>query len=222
MGYALDFTWLYGALPLLLNGALMTVFLTVVTAVLGTIVSIVGASGRESRFASVRFAVLAYVEVIRNTPFLAQLFFIYFGLPSIGLVLNPIVSAILALTINLAAYGIMIVGAGLDAVSTGQREAGRALGLGPIQIFTKIVLPQALKIIFPALTSQIVITLLDSAVVSQIAVRELTYEADLLQARTFRAFETYFIVTLIYLALTVALRRSMLFGQSRLLSTQVR
>jgi polar amino acid transport system permease protein len=137
-------------------------------------------------------------------------------------VLNPIVSAILALTINLAAYGIMIVGAGLDAVSTGQREAGRALGLGPIQIFTKIVLPQALKIIFPALASQIVITLLDSAVVSQIAVRELTYEADLLQARTFRAFETYFVVTLIYLALTVALRRIMLVGQSRFLHAEAR
>jgi polar amino acid transport system permease protein len=222
MGYALDFSWLYGALSLLANGALMTVFLTVVAAVIGTFLSILGASGRESRFAVIRLSVSTYVELIRNTPFLAQLFFIYFGLPSIGLVLNPVISAILALTINLAAYGIMIVGAGLDAVSNGQREAGRALGLGVVQIFIKIVLPQALKVIFPALTSQIVITLLDSAVVSQIAVRELTYEADLLQARTFRAFETYLVVTLIYLALTVALRRTMLFGQLRLLSAGAR
>lgn len=132
MAYALDFSWLYSALLPLVDGALMTVFLTVVTAILGTLISVVGASGRESRFAPVRLVVSSYVELIRNTPFLAQLFFIYFGLPSVGILLNPIISAIVALTINLAAYGIMIVGAGLDAVSRGQREAGKALGLGAI------------------------------------------------------------------------------------------
>ncbi|WP_164078886.1 ABC transporter permease subunit, partial [Stenotrophomonas maltophilia] len=88
-----------------------------------------------------------------------------------------------------------------------QTEAAKALGLRPRIIFIKIILPQALKVIFPALTSQIVIMMLESAVVSQIAVRELTYEADMLQARTFRAFETYFIVTLVYLGLSIALRR---------------
>jgi len=215
VGYALDFSWLKGALGLLAHGALMSVFLTAVAAGIGVFLSILGASARKSRFLPVRFLVSTYVELIRNTPFLAQLFFIYFGLPSIGIVLNSIVSSILALTINLAAYGIMIVGAGLDAVPAGQREAARALGLGPYHIFVKIILPQAMKVIFPALTSQIVITLLDSAVVSQIAVRDLTYEADLLQARTFRAFETYFVVTMIYLVLTVALRRTLLFAQSR-------
>jgi polar amino acid transport system permease protein len=193
-----------------------------VTAIIGIFFSILGAAGRESRFAPVRLAVSTYVEFIRNTPFLAQLFFFYFGLPSIGIVLNPIASAILALTVNVTAYGIMIVGAGLDAVPTGQWEAGRVLGLSSIQIFVRIVLPQALKVISPALTSQIVITLLDSAVVSQISVRELTYEADLLQARTFRPFETYLVVTLIYLALSILLRRSMLLSQSRLLPTGAR
>ncbi len=215
MGYALDFSWLRGALGVLAQGALMSVLLTAVAAFIGLFLSILGASARKSRFLPVRFLVSTYVELIRNTPFLVQLFFIYFGLPSIGIMLNPIVSAILALTINLAAYGIMIVGAGLDAVPVGQREAGRALGLGPVHIFVKIILPQAMKVIFPALTSQMVISLLDSAVVSQIAVRDLTYEGDMLQARTFRAFETYFVVTLIYLALTVLLRRTMLFVQAR-------
>jgi polar amino acid transport system permease protein len=127
-------------------------------------------------------------------------------------------AAILAMTINLAAYGIEIVGSGLDAVPEGQSEAGLALGLTPWRVFVKIVLPQALKVIFPALTSQIVITMLESAVVSQIAVRDLTYEADLLQARTFRAFETYFVVTLVYLALSVAVRRGMIAGAQRFLS----
>jgi polar amino acid transport system permease protein len=222
VAYSLDFSWLADAVSLILNGALMTILLVVVSASLGTLISILGAAGRRSRYALLRSAVTSYVELIRNTPFLAQLFFIYFGLPSLGLRLNPVVSAILAMTINLAAYGIEIVGAGLDAVARGQREAGLALGLRPRQIFVKIVLPQALKVIFPALTSQIVITMLESAVVSQISVRELTYEADLLQARTFRSFETYLVVTMVYLALSVALRRLMDAGDRRFLPAGIR
>jgi polar amino acid transport system permease protein len=222
VAYSLDFSWLSDAASLILNGALMTILLVVVSASLGTLISIVGAAGRRSGNAMLRAAVTSYVELIRNTPFLAQLFFIYFGLPSLGLRLDPIVSAILAMTVNLAAYGIEIVGAGLDAVGRGQREAGLALGLRPRQIFLKIVLPQALKVIFPALTSQIVITMLDSAVVSQISVRELTYEADLLQAKTFRSFETYLVVTMIYLGMSVALRRLMDAGDKRLLPAGIR
>ncbi|TIM68410.1 MAG: ABC transporter permease subunit, partial [Mesorhizobium sp.] len=97
-------------------------------------------------------------------------------------------------------------------VPSGQTEAALALGLRLRQVFVKIVLPQALKVIFPALTSQIIIMMLESAVVSQIAVRELTYEADMLQARTFRAFETYFVVTMVYLVLSMGLRRLLVSG----------
>ena len=117
MAYSLDFSWLADAASLILNGALMTILLVVVSASLGTLISILGAAGRRSGNAMLRAAVTSYVELIRNTPFLAQLFFIYFGLPSLGLRLDPVVSAILAMTINLAAYGIEIVGAGLDAVA---------------------------------------------------------------------------------------------------------
>jgi polar amino acid transport system permease protein len=215
MDNSLDFSWLQDAVKLITTGALTTVFLVAVTALFGTVLSILGAAGRTSRNPALRRAISAYVEAIRNTPFLAQLFFIFFGLPSLGVRLDPIVAAILAMTINLAAYGIEIVGAGLDAVPRGQREAGAALGLKPGLVFVKIVLPQALRVIFPALTSQIVIMMLESAVVSQISVRELTYEADLLQARTFRAFETYFVVTLVYLGLSIVLRRIM-FASARL------
>lgn len=125
--------------------------------------------------------------------------------------------AILAITINLTAYGIEIVGAGLDAVSRGQKEAGLALGLRPRQVFVKIVLPQALRVIFPALSSQIVIMMLESAAVSQIAVKELTYQADLIQARTFLPFETYLVVALIYLVLSIVLRRLLQFSGRRYL-----
>ena len=207
MGYTLDFGWLKDAVGMIASGAAMTIFLIAVTATAGTIFSIFGAAAKRSRSAILRKAVSIYVELIRNTPFLVQLFFIFFGLPRLGIRLDPIVAAMLAMTLNMAAYTTEIVGSGLDAVPKGQKEAATALGLRPVQVFVKIVLPQALKVIFPALTSQIIIMMLESAVVSQIAVRELTYEADMLQARTFRAFETYFVVTLVYLAMSVVLRR---------------
>jgi polar amino acid transport system permease protein len=163
-------------------------------------------------------AIAGYVELIRNTPFLVQLFFIYFGLPSLGIRLDPVVAAILAMTLNMTAYS-----------DGDRRRRSRCRAQGPEggcacsrpaapQVFIKIVLPQALKVIFPALTSQIVIMMLESAVVSQIAVRELTYEADMLQARTFRAFETYFIITLVYLGLSIGLRRLLVAGGRRFLS----
>jgi polar amino acid transport system permease protein len=214
VGYALDFGWLKDAAGMIANGAVMTIFLIVVTSVAGTILSILGAAARRSRFRLVRSAIAAYVELIRNTPFLVQLFFIFFGLPRFGIRLDPVVASMLAMTLNMTAYTIEIVGAGLDAVPVGQKEAATALGLRPAQVFFKIVLPQALKVIFPALTSQIIIMMLESSVVSQIAVRELTYEADMLQARTFRAFETYFIITLVYLGLSIGLRR-LLFAIGR-------
>lgn len=207
MSYSLDFGWLYDALGAIARGASMTIVLIAVTTVLGTVLSVILAAGRRSGNRPLRQGITAYVEVIRNTPFLVQLFFIFFGLPSIGIRLDPISAAILAMTLNMAAYTTEIVGAGLDAVPKGQKEAALALGLRPRQVFVKIVLPQALQIIFPALTSQIVIMMLESAVVSQISVAELTYQGDMLQARTFRAFETYFIITLVYLGLSIGLRR---------------
>ncbi|MBW9062937.1 amino acid ABC transporter permease [Rhizobium herbae] len=218
MGYALDFGWLNDAVSLIASGAAMTIFLIAVSAIAGIVLSILAAAARRSRHAVLRQGIAGYVELVRNTPFLVQLFFIFFGLPSLGIRLDPVVAAILAMTLNMTAYTTEIVGAGLDAVPKGQREAALALGLRPRVVFMKIVLPQALKVIYPALTSQIVIMMLESAVVSQIAVRELTYEADMLQARTFRAFETYLIVTLVYLAMSIGLRRLLIAGGNRMLA----
>jgi len=221
MGYGLSFGWLKDAAGAIAHGAATTVFLIACTTVLGILISILFAAGRRSRYGVLRQAVAVYVEVIRNTPFLVQLFFIFFGLPSLGIRLDPIVAAILAMTLNMAAYTTEIVGAGLDAVPKGQSEAAYALGLKPRQVFVKIILPQALKVIFPALTSQVIIMMLESAVVSQIAVRELAHEADLLQARTFRSFETYFVVTLIYLGLSMAMRRLFVAGGRQVLGAGV-
>ena len=211
----LDFDWLAGSVPALARGTATTVGLIVVVALLGSVLSVAGAAARRSRHRVVREAVAAYVEVIRNTPFLVQLFFIFFGLPGLGLRLGNVTAAVLAMTLNMTAYGIEVVRAGLDAVPKGQWEGGAALGLSWARIFLSVVLPQALRVIFPALTSQTIIIMLESAVVSQIAVQDLTFEADVLQARTFRAFETYLVVTLIYLALATLMRRAMLAGAGR-------
>ncbi|TJV04345.1 MAG: amino acid ABC transporter permease [Mesorhizobium sp.] len=215
------FGWLPGAVGDIAHGAATTILLIAVTTLAGTLLSILGAAGRRNGPVPLKRGIACYVEVMRNTPFLVQLFFIFFGLPSLGIRLDPILAAMLAMTLNMAAYTIEIVGAGLDAVPGGQTEAALALGLRPRQVFIKIVLPQALTIIYPALTSQIVIMMLESAVVSQIAVRELTYEADMLQARTFRSFETYFVVTLVYLLLSMALRRLLVTGGRQVLGAGV-
>lgn len=211
----LEFGWLPGALPALAHGVAVTLGLIIVVGGLGAVLSVAGAAGRRSKIRLVREAVAAYVEVIRNTPFLVQLFFIFFGLPSLGLRLGAVVAAVLAMTLNMTAYGIEVVRAGLDAVPRGQWEAGAALGLSRTRVFLSVVLPQALRVIFPALTSQVIIIMLESSVVSQIAVPDLTFQADVLQARTFRAFETYLVVTLIYLTLATLVRRAMLLGAGR-------
>jgi polar amino acid transport system permease protein len=213
----LDLGWLGDSLGDLANGVVTTVALIAVTTLLGGVLSVVGAAGRRASVAWCRAAAATYVELIRNTPYIVQLFFVFFGLPSLGVHLNAMAAAILAMTINISAYGTEIVRAGLDAVAPGQREAGRALGLRAPVVFTRIVLPQALRAVFPALSSQVVITMLESAVVSQIAVRDLTYEADLIQSRTFLSFQTYAVVTVIYLALSIGLRRVLGLGGRALL-----
>ncbi|MFT3689588.1 amino acid ABC transporter permease [Paenirhodobacter sp.] len=214
---ALDFGWLETGYRALLEGAVMTIWLTLCSTVLGLGISILGAAARRGRIRWLRAVVGIYVEAIRNTPFIVQLFFIYFGLPGIGINLDPITAAILAMTLNVGAYATEIVAAGLDAVPVGQREAAQALGLRPRVVFLKVVLPQALAVIFPALASQVVITMLDSAVASQISVRELTMRANLIQSETFRPFETFLIAAAVYLVLSVLLRRVMTLCAKRYL-----
>ena len=206
MGYQLDFSAIAENLGLLLRGAGITLLLTAIASLFGIVLSIGGAATARSRLGWARVLVLSYVELIRNTPFIVQLFFIFFGLPSLGLRLPALTAAVLAMTINLTAYSIEIVRAGIEAVPPGQREAGLALGISPVSVFVNITLPQAIANVYPALVSQIVITMLESAVVSQIAVTDLTHAADFIQSRTYRAFETYFSVTLIYLGMTLLLR----------------
>jgi polar amino acid transport system permease protein len=218
MGYELDFGALLQYLSLFVEGTAVTLGLTAVAAILGLALSIAGAAAASGPLSWARRVIAAYVEFIRNTPFIVQMFFVYFGLPSLGLRLSAMAAAVLAMTINLTAYAIEIVRAGIEGVPTGQREAALAVGLRPVLVFALIVLPQALGNVYPALASQIVITMLESAVVSQIAVVDLTHVADFIQSRNFRAFETYLVITIVYLVLAVLVRRLLARCGRRLLA----
>ena len=202
----LDFVAVLVDWPLLLRGLLATVVLTAISAVLGMVLGIACAWARTWGPRTLGALVAAYVELIRNTPFIVQLFFLFFGLPSLGLRLSPEAASVLAMVINLGAYAAEIVRAGVQATPLGQIEAGLSLALTRRQVFLRVVLPPALSRVWPAMVSQIVIVMLGSAVCGQIATQELSYYANLIQSRNFRAFEAYIVVTALYLALAVGLR----------------
>jgi polar amino acid transport system permease protein len=135
-----------------------------------------------------------------------QLFFVFFGLPAAGVKLTPETASVIAMVINLGAYAAEIVRAGIDATPRGQFEAAASLALSRVQTFLHVVLPPALQKVWPALTSQIIIVMLGSAVCGQISTEELSYAANLIQSRNFRAFEAFIIATGIYLLLSIGVR----------------
>jgi polar amino acid transport system permease protein len=204
---AFDFGAVLAEWPLLAKGAAATLGLTAVSATVGVTLGIACAWARVHGGAVLRAVVAAYVELIRNTPFIVQLFFLFFGLPGVGVKLAPEVASVLAMVINLGAYAAEIVRAGIASTPRGQLEAARSLALNEFQVFTRVVLPPSLKRVWPALVSQIVIVMLGSAVCGQISTPELSYAANLIQSRNFRAFESFIVATGVYLALAIALRR---------------
>ena len=202
----LDFPAVLNQWPLLAKGVLWTCSLTVVSAVIGVLAGVAFAWVRSHGSGWLKWGVGTYVELIRNTPFIVQLFFVFFGLPAAGIRLSPEVASIIAMVINLSAYATEIIRAGIDATPRGQIEAALSLALSRAQVFIRVVLPPALKKVWPALVSQIIIVMLGSAVCGQISVEELSYQANLIQSRNFRAFEAFIVATLTYLALSIALR----------------
>ena len=207
MNIEFDFGAVLSEWPLLLRGVAWTIGLTAVGTVLGMIVGTFCAWARADGPRWLRAIVGTYVELIRNTPFIVQLFFIFFGLPAAGVKLTPEVASVIAMVLNLGAYSTEIIRAGIEATPKGQIEAAVSLALSRSQVFLRVVLPPALKKVWPAMVSQIVIVMLGSAVCGQISTEELSYAANLIQSRNFRAFEAFIVATLIYLALSVALRR---------------
>ena len=227
MGITLDFGAVLARWPMLLDGAWMTLELATVATLLGFAIGVVCAVGRRGPVRWVAWGCGVYIEVVRNTPFLVQIFLVYFGLSSLGLSLPAVTVAIAALCINVGAYSGEIVRAGLDSVARGQVEAGETLGLSRLQVYRYVIFPPAVERVWPALTSQFVLLMLASSVCSQISAEELTAAANFIQSDTYRAFETYIIVALIYVVLSLLLRAAfwalgqVLFVRRRRLGTAI-
>ncbi len=220
MDYVFQFGAVFQRSDLIVSGLLMTIKLSVIATIAGFLIGVLCAKARSEGGRVSRAVAATYVEVIRNTPFLAQLYMVAFGLPQLAMWAgfpirpSPYILASIALSINLGAYITEIVRAGLDAIPRSQVEAADSLALKPYQVFLYVKLPPALAKVFPSLNSQFVLQMLGSSVVSVIAVQELTAVAGRIQSESFRTFETYLVVTAIYFALAFALRGilSMLAG----------
>ena len=202
MAYALEFTDVLPYLPDFATGALTTLRLSLLAMVIGIITAIPLAWLRLHGSAVVRAVIRVYIEAIRNTPLLVQIYLVYFGLPSLGLRLSPTIAALAAMTLNVSAYATEIVRSGIQSIDKGQVEAGLALGLRRLRVFRLIVLRPALRAVYPALTSQFIILMLFSSLVSAISANDLSSVGAHVQSLTFRSFEVYLIVGLIYLFLS--------------------
>ena len=199
MGPQLDFGVVLEHMPDLLWGCLGTFELALSGMVLAMVIGLLGVVGRSSRISLLRNAIKTFVEIIRNTPFLVQIFFLFFALPSLGVRLSPTATAIIALGINGGAYAIEIIRGGVQSIAGGQWEAGLALGLHRFQVFRLIVIKPALRAIYPALTGQFILLTLTTSICSSVSAFELTSTAQRIESDTFRSFEVYFTITLMYL-----------------------
>jgi polar amino acid transport system permease protein len=206
MAIQLDFPAVLERWPSFLGGAVLTLELAFFATVLGALLGTLAAVGRGAHRAPIAVACKVYVEAIRNTPLLVQIFLVYFGLASVGLKLSAFTVAVAALTINVGAYTAEIMRAGFEAIPRGQIEAAEGLALSRLQIYWHIILLPAVERVYPALTSQFVLLMLASSVCSQISAEELTAVANYIQSDTYRAFETYIIVAVLYIILSLVMR----------------
>ena len=202
----LDFSAALSFWPELLKGALLTLTLATAATVFGFLIGTLCAVGRRGANRLISGVCGAYVEAIRNTPLLVQIFLVYFGLSSVGWRFSAVTVAILALVINVGAYTAEIMRAGFDSIHRGQIEAAECLGLSRLQVYSHVILLPGLERVYPALTSQFVLMMLASSVCSQISAEELTAVANYVQSETYRPLETYLIVALAYVLLSLLMR----------------
>ncbi|MCA1570189.1 MAG: amino acid ABC transporter permease [Chloroflexi bacterium] len=189
--------------PYILQGAGITVLVSILSILLATTLAVIGALGRLSTNPVIYAIASLYVSIVRGTPLLVQIFFAYYALPQAGIVLDPIPTGILALGFNYGAYMTEIFRAGLQAVAGGQREAAQALGMREAHIFRRIVLPQAIRIVTPAIGNEFIAMIKDSSLVSIITVQELLWRAQRVGRSEFQTIPAILIAALAYWVLTI-------------------
>lgn len=204
------------AFPLLLTGAVVTVEITAISVGLGLLIGLFAGVARICNFLPLRILAAVYVDFIRGTPLLVQIFLMYFALPMLtGMRIDPFVAAITACSINSGAYIAEIFRAGIESIDTGQMEAGRSLGMTWGQTMRYIIIPQAFKRIIPPLGNEFIAMLKDSSLVSVIGFEELTRRGQLIIARTYGSLEIWLSVAFIYLLMTLTISRFVAYLERR-------
>jgi His/Glu/Gln/Arg/opine family amino acid ABC transporter permease subunit len=206
-GYTFEWAAVWRSLPYLVQGAGLTIVISAVAMVLAAALGLALAIITQTAGRVARGVVAAYVEVFRNTPLLIQIFIVFFGLPQLGLRLSPFLSGLSALVLYAAAYNAEIFRAGLEAVPRGQHEAALSCGLSPAQTVRFVIVPQALRIAFPALGNNLVSLVKNSSLVSTIGMVELMFVANDISFNNFRTFEIYGTTAVLYVILVLALTR---------------
>ena len=203
----MPFNGVYNNVGLLASGFALTILISVASILAGMLIGVAVAIARMSPSRALRSVAGAYVEVIRNTPVLVQIFLLYLGLPEFGLRPSPLAAVVIALAVNNGAYLGEIIRGGLQAVPRGQLEAAAAIGLPRRTTFFEILLPQALRTIFPALTNQFILTVLASSIGSIVGAPELTQQVQFLDSRSFRTIELLIFLATAYAVMTYAVSR---------------
>lgn len=202
----MDFGLIRESLPFLLQGAWVTLRITALSLVFGILLGTLVALARMSPVRWLSGLTLGYIELLRGTPLLVQIFLIFFGIPQLTQQqINEFVAGVIAFSINSSAYVAEILRAGIQSIPKGQREAALSLGFSPTQTLRYIILPQAFTRVIPPLVNEGITLLKNSSLLSAIAVVELTRAGQLISARTFKPFEMYLAVSLIYLTMTLVL-----------------
>ncbi|HIV15334.1 MAG TPA: amino acid ABC transporter permease [Candidatus Avisuccinivibrio pullicola] len=211
-----DFNLIIESLPLLGIGALVTIEITAVAVAIGVMIGLFVGIAELSRYWYLRYPAKVYVDFIRGTPLLVQIFIIYFALPIIlGVRVEPFVAAVAACSINSGAYVAEIFRAGIQSIDKGQFEAGRSLGMSWGQTMVHIVIPQAFRRIIPQLGNEFIAMLKDSSLVSVIGFEELTRKGQLIIASTYGSLEIWSAVAVIYLIMTLSITRFVAYLERR-------
>lgn len=209
--------------PLFLQGALITVELTVLAVGIGTVIGLIASLLRLSQFSIFRFIAVAYIDFFRGTPLLVQIYIIYFGLPVLfNYTPNTWLSGITALSLNSGAYIAEIFRAGIQSIDKGQMEASRSLGMTYGQAMRFIILPQAFKRIVPPLGNEFIAMLKDSSLVSVISLQELMLTGRTIVGSTYRPFETYITIAVIYLIMTLSISQFVTYLERRFGKSDIR
>ena len=206
MDMNLNVDLMINSLPLLIAGAGITIQITAISVGLGLIIGMFVGIARISNVKLLRWLAAIYIDFLRGTPLLVQIFLIYFALPVLlGQRVDPFIAAITACGINSGAYIAEIFRAGITSIDAGQFEAGRSLGFNYVQTMTHIIIPQAFKNVLPTLCNEFIVLLKETSVAGYVGVVDLTKAGDMIRGRTFSAFMPLIAVALIYLVLVIVL-----------------